>query len=245
LCCGGSITVHQEVRGCTCDAPNCRRYLIDLPRKRALARRAEVVVSMAIRSSEELPLVMVPAYDGQLYNLPARRRRRFRDHLNRQISLAFVGSSVESQDTATELGSEQAEPTRAEHGSLGKACANCRGYCCTTGADHAWLDQSAISRYIASTPGIRPREVLEAYLSRLPHKSCQGSCVFHTANGCALPRSMRSDVCNNYYCGGLEDFWRLLGGSEATRALVVAMDGNSVARSGVVTTEALSAERHA
>ena len=28
-------------------------------------------------------------------------------------------------------------------------------------------------------------------------------CIFHGKKGCTLDRSMRADICNTYYCGGL------------------------------------------
>ena len=30
------------------------------------------------------------------------------------------------------------------------------------------------------------------------------SCVYHGADGCALPRALRSDTCNRYFCEGLQ-----------------------------------------
>jgi len=226
--------VHQEVRGRVCDNAACRQALIHLHRHRAQAHQAEVAISMGLTSREELPLVMVPAYGGSLGNLSARRQRRFRDYLNQQISLAFARSPTEARDSATESAPLQAEPSAAQTTGLGKACANCRGYCCAMGAEHAWLNEPTIRRYVSNMQGIRPREVLQTYLNKLPQKSYRGSCVYHTAQGCALPRSMRSSVCNDYYCSGLQEFWRVLENSQASPVLVVAMEGYAVARSVVV-----------
>jgi hypothetical protein len=50
---------------------------------------------------------------------------------------------------------------------------------------------------------LRPRDVLAAYLDRLVHRTETHSCVNHGANGCSLPREMRSDTCNDFYCGTL------------------------------------------
>jgi hypothetical protein len=48
--------------------------------------------------------------------------------------------------------------------------------------------------------------VLAAYLARAGHKTYKGSCIFHRPGGCALPREMRSDTCNQHFCGGMKEF---------------------------------------
>ena len=45
--------------------------------------------------------------------------------------------------------------------------------------------------------------MIDDYLSRIPDVAHQDSCIFHGADGCALPRELRSDVCNNFECNGL------------------------------------------
>ena len=44
------------------------------------------------------------------------------------------------------------------------------------------------------------------YLGRIPRTAYRDSCIFHGKKGCTLDRSMRSDVCNSYFCGGLRAY---------------------------------------
>ena len=50
-------------------------------------------------------------------------------------------------------------------------------------------------------------EVIEMYVARFPDVGYQDSCIFHGAKGCTLDRSMRSDVCNSYFCNVLHSFF--------------------------------------
>ncbi len=45
--------------------------------------------------------------------------------------------------------------------------------------------------------------LLQLYNERVPAAGYAGSCIFHGKRGCTLDRSLRSDVCNSYFCGGL------------------------------------------
>ncbi|RZL00004.1 MAG: hypothetical protein EOP36_17325 [Rubrivivax sp.] len=141
-----------------------------------------------------LPLTL-PAGPGLSGHLAQRRRRRYRDLLNRLIAQA-----VASQDPPPDLGEHLA--THAPASPLtGQVCAACKGGCCTSGGDSAYLSVNTIRRFMALRPALRPREVLAAYLDRLGTRTQQGSCINHTSQGCGLPREMRSDVCNHYLCG--------------------------------------------
>ena len=41
------------------------------------------------------------------------------------------------------------------------------------------------------------------YLGKLGGTTYRGSCIYHGAAGCELPREMRSDTCNGFYCADL------------------------------------------
>ena len=59
---------------------------------------------------------------------------------------------------------------------------------------------------------------MRLYVERVPAAGYAGSCIFHGAEGCTLDRSLRSDVCNSYFCTGLSKF---LNSSEAPAAAIV------------------------
>ena len=84
------------------------------------------------------------------------------------------------------------------------ACASCRGLCCRHGEPHAFLRPATVRRTLKLHPGWTAAQALEAYLSFIPAESTAGSCIYHGSRGCALPRAMRSDVCNRYLCDDLE-----------------------------------------
>jgi hypothetical protein len=77
-------------------------------------------------------------------------------------------------------------------------------------------------------PGQRPREVLEAYLSRVGNKTFEGSCIFHQPGGCSLPREMRSDTCDRYFCSGLAGYRAGLSGEKPPRAFFVSVSGDAI-----------------
>src|SRR5208337_492465 len=71
---------------------------------------------------------------------------------------------------------------------LNGACALCRGFCCGSGGDHAYLTVATIRRYMAKHLEQGPEEVLAAYLGRIRNDTVAGSCIFHQSGGCGLPR---------------------------------------------------------
>jgi hypothetical protein len=84
------------------------------------------------------------------------------------------------------------------------ACALCRGWCCFNGADDAFLDEATLARVLPGS--LSAAEVIEMYVKRVPDVGYENSCIFHGAKGCTLDRSMRSDICNSYFCNGLHSF---------------------------------------
>jgi len=229
--CRGPLTVHQEVRGGVCDNPRCRNAMLHLGKRRAEEHRAKIANCQGLSHVDDLPLAVVPCYDPSIRNLPEKRRRLFRDHLTLQISRAVAVSPGELTEDEYPV---TLTPTPPEKAFLTEACRLCRGYCCTQGGTRAWMDAPTIMSHMANHPENRPRHVLEAYLDLLPKKSCQGSCVYHTEDGCTLPRSMRANICNRYYCRGQCELWDHFQGPDHSHALIIAMDRNVVIRSKVV-----------
>ena len=52
------------------------------------------------------------------------------------------------------------------------------------------------------------RAILRLYLEHVPPVTYRDSCIFHGKQGCTLDRSLRADVCNTYYCGGLGTYMK-------------------------------------
>ena len=48
-------------------------------------------------------------------------------------------------------------------------------------------------------------EEQRADVEPVPEVGYRNSCIFHGKQRCTLDRSLRSDVCNSYFCGGTGD----------------------------------------
>ena len=83
------------------------------------------------------------------------------------------------------------------------ACSMCKGWCCRNGGDDAFLDDRTLARVRLAQPDLTEHALLHLYLNRLPPVAYRDSCIFHGEHGCTLDRSLRADVCNSYFCGGL------------------------------------------
>jgi hypothetical protein len=143
---------------------------------------------------EALP-VIVPRNDRSLVPTSPERVRRLREHLER----LFISMRRDEPASKVRAGPEGFAAHVAK-----VACALCRGWCCFNGEDDAFLDEATLARV---PPGlVSPAEAIEMYVERVPDAGYQNSCIFHGAKGCTLDRSMRSDVCNSYFCGGLHSF---------------------------------------
>lgn len=177
-----------------------------------------------------MPIAVVPANRQRLARLSARRRREFAAHLDEVIAEA-----LQIQRTRTAARSRgQAPLPGAPPAGVANGCATCRGHCCRLGATHAFVDAATVQRLIEGTGTSAPRALARAFLQRLPVVSYRGSCVYHTRAGCNLPRAMRADICNRFYCGGLLERWAALRAPPPTGFAIAAADAGTLLRLTVV-----------
>jgi hypothetical protein len=144
---------------------------------------------------ERVLLARLPACEGRAAPLPEERRAQFATNLRAAIDRALDDPDRPVPGTA-EAPSEQAP-------LVASACAACRGSCCTAGGDHAFLYPDHFRRFLRNHPGRSRDELVALYLSHLPQAAVQESCVYHREDGCALPRELRSNLCNSFLCGDL------------------------------------------
>jgi hypothetical protein len=162
--------------------------------------------------------------------LPTRRGlRRFRASLEAAIHDALAMVAEAAPATAVED-----IPHSGNMAVLGAACAVCEGRCCKAGDTHAFLTARELASQLARGPPVSAEELLDAYMALLPDRSYEGSCVYHTERGCALPRPMRSDVCNQYRCPELADLAYRLQTAPAPRILIAAVKDGEVRRAVIV-----------
>ncbi|MGR9107304.1 MAG: hypothetical protein ACU843_10285, partial [Gammaproteobacteria bacterium] len=150
------------------------------------------------------PLTPIPSCRRPIVNLSEKRRRSFRDQLNRILSEAVAERLRRPPEGPEEADEAPIDPRLSA--ILTKCCTLCAGGCCTRGGDHAYLSKQTLLGVLNARPDLRPRQILENYLERVPAKSYRDSCIFHSSTGCALPPGLRSSTCSHYFCPGLEAF---------------------------------------
>ncbi|MFO1424780.1 MAG: hypothetical protein U1F70_14235 [Candidatus Competibacteraceae bacterium] len=210
-------------RGQVVHERNQARYaaLIEREVEQATRLRDRVMTAFGFREPGSFRLTVIPAATARLVNLPERRRRALRDHVN-----ALIGQTagLPAPPPVEEPVSPPTERESQVQAVLGKACACCQGFCCEGGGDRAYLTVETIQRIRVAHPGQRPRDILAAYLERVGHRTVEGSCVYHQADGCALPRALRADLCNRHFCKALVKFQRDLPATGPIRGFFVAAD---------------------
>ena len=167
----------------------------------------------------------VPAYDGRVEPLPTARRRAFAANLRKIVAEAFAEPAPRVRGSSSNAVLSAA--TQA-------ACATCRGQCCSHGGEHAYLDEDTIRRVARARPELGARGIAALYRARLAKESFAGSCVFHGAEGCRLPRELRSDLCNEFYCNALKLFVREHGAAIPQQLRILAKSAEGVQRSMLV-----------
>lgn len=172
-------------------------------------RRQQMAAEQGIAHAEQFPVVALPRNTRPLGPLPESRKAALRAHVAALYRLVY------------------AEPDGVRHWRspprlplAGRACQVCGGACCNEGREEAFLAREAIREFLRRHPEAKMKDVVAAYAACLPEESYVNSCVYHTAAGCALPREMRSDICNRHLCPSLQSAEGL------RRAYVVAVDGD-------------------
>lgn len=171
-------------------------------------------VRRALDAGDRLVSLALPrGLDDAAVSTPE-RRARFKAHLEAVIAeaeaLPAAGGieaipperyegALERNLRVTELLERQ--PALQERSD--QLCGVCRGGCCATGEEHAYLTAYTIRRLLDADPTLTAATLLETYLEHAPHESMEAACFLQTSSGCALPRDLRSDVCNGYFCPSL------------------------------------------
>jgi hypothetical protein len=143
--------------------------------------------------------VLLPTGPQRASRMTAGRRDSYREHLVRIVAEARAPAPPPPSPPPAQAAAA-ALPASAIPGHL---CALCGGGCCTRGGEKAYLAAATMRRFIDAHPGLADGAVVAAYLERVEDRTQTGSCINHTAQGCSLPRDMRSDTCNNYACESL------------------------------------------
>jgi hypothetical protein len=150
---------------------------------------------------------LVPNCAAVITELPEERRKRFASHLDSALDAAAL--LIEQSSSACSAITEHEHRTAGHTSSVPlpviNGCSTCRGYCCKNGKEHAFLDAGFLAWQLLSDPTATTQSLRNSYMRQLPEHSVDGSCVFHSATGCVLRRTERSNLCNQFHCFELQD----------------------------------------
>jgi len=138
----------------------------------------------------------------------ADRIEKYREYLQGVIQQAFEYDSIrdipsdQHMDAQEKMQQQDAmfEAQPALKALSTTLCTLCKGGCCPEGGDHAFIKTITIWRRIEADPSLTAEQILQEYLAYIPAQTISGGCINQTPSGCALPRGIRSDVCNSFFC---------------------------------------------
>lgn len=219
----------QDRAAGVCGVPQCR-HTEAAERSRRLRERRDAATLELYQIGKTRALVPEP-HLYQIAHMPSLRRERKRLPKWRERDFRRYVEELIGEVVASGWDRVPAEPAAATSPGVeasseldvvsGKACAGCQGECCLTGGTKAWLTVATIKRYHAANPEKSPEEVLADYMARLGPPTYVGSCVYHGRNGCLLPREMRADMCNQWFCAELRVFRGAVPADKPVRAFMV------------------------
>lgn len=171
---------------------------------------AKLQESRSELSQKHIPTVSIPSGKSTLAPIGQERLSRYREHLVEVIAEAFqdppITDYLQQEDikkAALVEAKLEANPQLANLTSA--SCGLCKGGCCSAGNDSGLISLETIKRAVKIYKFTNEEEVLNSYLSLLGDQSVEHSCINHGPKGCVLPKRMRSDVCNGYYCESLKE----------------------------------------
>jgi hypothetical protein len=196
-----------------CGHVRCQTRAVDVLRGQQSAARSRTLHAQVPGDGD---VVFTPVNRARTTRLAATRRRAFADHLDAMLEAARDGVHASAQNVpvgVTIPGDNVHLPAStppAVHAAITVACTNCRGWCCRTGSTNAWITSDTIQRVLTAHPALDAAALRDRYLARLPTRAYADSCVYHSATGCALEASLRSDTCHTFLCDGANELVRLV-----------------------------------
>ena len=182
-----------------------------------------------VDGGDRLTALVIPSGLTRMAPTAPGRIQRYRAHLEEALEEAgrypdvtaippdiYSGARDRLQRTEAHLEENPRLRARSEH-----ACTLCKGGCCTTGEEHAYISALEIRRMLDADPTLTPERILETYLALVPDQGVADSCINQGATGCTLPREWRSDVCNGFFCPAVTDFQRQWDENDAPPTLVI------------------------
>ena len=194
-----------------CRAAEARRLAREVQTRQEeadLRLRLQMASRSGIRDPAGFPVRRLPMQRQSAARQTAERIEQLRRHLLAIVAEAFdVQNDLELSSPASSDAATSALLVSALDSACAAACSLCRGDCCLSGGEHlAYLTADTIRRRRKARPEATASAIVAEYLSFIPRKAVAGGCFYQADTGCMLPREMRSDVCNGYFCHELHRF---------------------------------------
>lgn len=162
-------------------------------------------------SENNTHVVVIPTGLSSFDTLSSERIKLYKAHLTHIVKQATEqnGTSESEIDERKDVHDllNKVEKTFEDNPALrtisDRLCSLCKGGCCTSGKEHAYLSAISIKRYMNLNPDLTPEDILARYFSYISSETIVGACINQTERGCALPTELRSDTCNAHYCNAL------------------------------------------
>lgn len=163
-------------------------------------------------SEDAMDLLDIPVGNQSLQEVEKERQIKYRAHLAKIISEADQYDSV-AEVVYNEHRDAHEKIRLVENKFSGQPqlrtlcdtlCYVCRGGCCAKGGEHAYLSVFTMRQYMDDHPEISADELLNTYLGYTANEAVIGGCINQSEKGCVLPRELRSDICNGYYCDNVK-----------------------------------------
>jgi len=162
---------------------------------------------------DKFDVLVIPAGLTANGTLPVERIEDYTGHLRKMIREAASPPDDKSERFARKM-RERAEHSEARFAVKpllrdysDRICGICKGGCCSAGGNAAFIDSATIRRIMKQQPDLSDEDILQLYLSKLSTETISGACINQAISGCTLPREMRSDTCNGFFCDPL-DKWQ-------------------------------------
>jgi hypothetical protein len=133
--------------------------------------------------------------------------------------------------------SQLAAPSARDGQAQGaRLCGHCGGHCCMHGAGwHAFIDVTLLQQVVEEAPGTTLADAVQHYVDLLPAAHVHGSCLYHGAGGCAMPRERRSGVCNGFACPALEAVQDAVQAEPDGAVIALTLERDAVVRAALIT----------
>ena len=185
-------------------------------------------------SKDALQLIPIPSGIPTLTPLSEERKKRYIDNLKDVIQKAATythASEVppdQHHDAHEKLSSNERlfEQSPELQAICDTMCSMCKGGCCADGKEHAYISPVIIRRQMDANPELQEEDILATYISNIASKTALNACINQTETGCALPRELRADICNSYFCGPISSYIKNMPPLETLKPVLVIQRSN-------------------